>query len=392
MSKHALHIGIAGPVDLLGLSPLLDGTTPATEGRRSPVIASLIRGLHDRGNNLEVFTLSNDPRDQGLYEGSRLRLHVGQSRTAGKGRDALRVERQILAEQMTANPVDVLHAHWTYEFALAAMAVSDRAIVTVRDWWPAILRHHPHPYRVVRAGMQHRVLRRAPFLIANSAYTAEKVRRLYRREATVIPNPMAFPAELPDRPRSDPGAPVIGSVNNDFGRLKNVQALIKAWPRVRDRFPRARLRLIGTGYDPGGEAHDYALHTVGDQGIEFLGPLTYQDVLAQMLEFDVLVHPSREESFGSTLIEAIAQGTAVIGGDSSGAVPWVLDHGRCGWLTDVSKPTALGETIMTALSVPAAERTRHAASAFQIARKRFALDPVLDAHESLYEEVRSRPT
>jgi YD repeat-containing protein len=50
---------------------------------------------------------------------------------------------------------------------------------------------------------------------------------------------------------------------------------------------------------------------------------------------DILVHPSREESFGMTIAEAQLAGVVVIGGAHSGAVPWTLDYNRAGRLVDV---------------------------------------------------------
>ena len=53
-----------------------------------------------------------------------------------------------------------------------------------------------------------------------------------------------------------------------------------------------------------------------------------------------------------TLIEAMAQGTAVVGGKVSGAVPWVLGEGKAGLLVDVQDPRALADGISAMLTKP----------------------------------------
>lgn len=63
------------------------------------------------------------------------------------------------------------------------------------------------------------------------------------------------------------------------------------------------------------------------------------------MESTMMVHPSFEETFGNTLIEALACGTPVIGGSASGAVPWVLDHGNFGYLCDIASPLDIADTM-----------------------------------------------
>jgi len=56
------------------------------------------------------------------------------------------------------------------------------------------------------------------------------------------------------------------------------------------------------------------------------------------------LHTSLEESFGVVLIEAMSQGIPAIGGEKSGAVPWVIDNSDL--LVDVSNPLAIKNKII----------------------------------------------
>jgi hypothetical protein len=53
--------------------------------------------------------------------------------------DLFAQERAGLERAMREDPCDVVHAHWTYEFALAALASGQPTLVTARDWAPTIL-------------------------------------------------------------------------------------------------------------------------------------------------------------------------------------------------------------------------------------------------------------
>jgi len=53
------------------------------------------------------------------------------------------------------------------------------------------------------------------------------------------------------------------------------------------------------------------------------------DLLIKLAEnIDVLVHPSLEEAHCMAVIEAMAMGMPVIGGRSSGGIPWTLAEGE----------------------------------------------------------------
>ncbi|MCP3973306.1 MAG: glycosyltransferase family 4 protein [bacterium] len=385
--KQQLHIGIAGPFDLVEGSQFLEPPLPTGRGYATRVTVALAGALLERGHRLTIFTTSTDPADVGTYRGQGIEVVVVPMRPRRRWPDFFRAERRELCSVMEKAGCDVLHAHWTYEFAIAAMrSRSAPVLVTIRDWAPEVLRRQRHPYRVVRLLMQAYVFARAPHLTANSPYIAEKVKRWYRRSVPVVPNGIELPLELPDR-RQRTGL-VIGSVNNGFGERKNVHCLVDSLPLIRKAHPEASLRLVGADFEPGGPAESYARSRGLTDGIEFLGPVPSGEIGPLMRSLDVLVHPSLEESFGMTLVEALVEGTPVVAGESSGAVPWVLGNGRAGTLVDVRDPQAIAAAI---LSIPVDEEhaLRRRREAFEHVRENFALRAVVDRFEQIYRELAS---
>src|SRR5262249_23639610 len=122
-------------------------------------------------------------------------------------------------------------------------------------------------------------------------------------------------------------------------------------------------------------------------GIEFIGMVPYDEMIRRLaLEVNVLVHPALEESFGMTLIEAMALRIPVIGGRRSGAVPWVLDQGRVGRLVEASDSEEMAEA-MIVLGENADERERLGEAGWKSAKDRFDIATVADAYERIYHQM-----
>ena len=257
--------------------------------------------------------------------------------------------------------------------------------MTARNW----------PYWSGRALLYFTVLARARYLTANSPYTANKVRRFTRASLEVVPNGIpdgdfVVPEERQvERQQRLMRPPLVVSVNNGFGPLKNVQRLLEAHGALTQRGMESELHLVGDGYGSEGPCEAWARRTQLSRAVTFMGPLPREEVLREMRRATVLVHPACEESFGMTLIEAMSQGTPVIGGMRSGAVPWVLGGGRAGLLADVGDPRSLADAIASVL-LQSELRERLAndgyAHAWQNFRQSQVTDLYLGAYQRLLEE------
>lgn len=145
------------------------------------------------------------------------------------------------------------------------------------------------------------------------------------------PNPIDEPASLTDY-----------KAKKDYlfvGRLeeaKGVEILLATWCELPEDF---HLNLIG-GIDNAMLQKKYQR-----TNIHFLGQLSNQQVLAKMAQAKYLLHTSLAyETFGLTIIEALAQGTPVIG-FNIGTRAEFIESGKNGFLCQVS---TLKETILNA--------------------------------------------
>lgn len=385
-----MRIAIAGPLDFRLLDQWTGGDErlPRTGLSGGTPVAHLVAGLLDRGH--EIVAVTHGPGLRSAVEVRRgpLVVHAGPHRSGGRSRDLFAPERHYVAATLSSERCDVVHAQWVYEYALGALRSGHPTVTTVHDWPPTILRFNPTPYRAARLAMSAATFAKGRHFTTPSDYLRRVIRRWTGRDATVVPNAVdddAFVA--PDTPVPTNRDPRLVAINNGFDRRKNVGTLLEAFADVRRRHRRAELALIGKQYEPGGRAERWASDAGLRDGVEFVGPLPNPAAMARLAAADLFVHPSREESFGLVLIEAMARKVPVVGGRSSGAVPHVLDGGRAGRLVDVSSADDLAAAIADLLEHPD-HRGALAVAGYDHARREFQRSRVLERYESVYARVR----
>ena len=108
-----------------------------------------------------------------------------------------------------------------------------------------------------------------------------------------------------------------------------------------------------------------------------------------MAEMTLLIHPSLEESFGMTVVEAMALALPVVGGIKSGAIPWLLGAGEHGMLVDVKDSKQIANVVLELLNNPVAYSAMALASQ-AYARKHFLITDVAEKYETLYKQAVSQ--
>lgn len=282
--------------------------------------------------------------------------------------------------------VDVIHAHWCYEYAMAALLEnSDRTVITLHDWPDVVCPLIGNFYWKQRQKLGNFVLKKAKVVTAVSYYTAGFYKnRFPNRKIIIIPNFIKETTQSDPKEKKDYLRLV--SINNGFSQRKNVGILIKAFEIVREKMPDARLSLLGSGYEEKGEAYQWALENSDITNISFEGLKTRTETLQILHKSDILVHPSIEESFGMTLIEAMQQKVFVIGGKDSGAVPWVLGYGKYGSLVDVTKPEEIADAVMNACSNYESTKSM-VEDAFTYVNSTFTINNVANSYLKLYSDM-----
>lgn len=347
-----MRIALLMPVTLSELQPLFKGRKlPA--GYPYPLFVPLIYYYIDCGHEVVLCTENFGSPAPRVFYGKRIILFCAGTLPRAKMRAALYFRYEILQmiSFLKKHPCDVYHAHWLYDFALAAYGTNkEKTLITIHDWPEEIRKSHNDFYWNRRCGLGEKMLYSDCAFTTVSPYMKRKFMHIRpEKEIEVIPNFTDFciKKESLKEPRIE--SPVIISINNGFDRRKNVPNLILAFSIIKKRIPGCILQLIGNEYGKNESAEIWSRKHADIDGIEFIGPLNHAQVISSIQQSDIFVHVSREESFGMVVLEAMSQGIPVVGGKDSGAVPWLLEDGRCGKLVDVEDYCAISDAVVDLL-------------------------------------------
>lgn len=168
-------------------------------------------------------------------------------------------------------------------------------------------------------------------LLANSAFVARRIRKVYGRRALVVPPPI-------DTERFVPGGSrelhyLTGSFMNPF---KALDVIVQAFRQM----PGKKLLVFGEGPEAA------ALKRMATPNISFLGRLSHQDLVSHLQMARALVYAAPED-FGMLMAEAQSCGTPVIayGVGGAGEIIRTEGAGRTGVLFSEQTPQSVCEAV-----------------------------------------------
>jgi glycosyltransferase involved in cell wall biosynthesis len=128
-------------------------------------------------------------------------------------------------------------------------------------------------------------------------------------------------------------------------RWKGVHELVEAFSLLAVDHPSWRLHFVGDGPARAGLEQE-----VAEQGLKhrvvFWGSRPYNEALRIVASADVFVMPSYIESFGMSLVEAMALGIPVIATHTCGAKDYVIEEGITGLSVPAKDPNALQDALV----------------------------------------------
>jgi glycosyltransferase involved in cell wall biosynthesis len=307
----------------------------------------------------------------------------------GRAVDAFRFERKQVSRQIALAQPDIVHVHWSYEFALAALDQPIPHLITCHDSPAAVLRFNRNAYRAVRYLMARRVFQRGRCFTTVSDYMAETLTPCIGHRPVVIPNPIAESSMRCGLDRPSPNGLRVALIANGWASHKNTTTALRGFAIWRESQPDAELWLYGVDHGPGEVAQRWATDHGLTRGVNFVGRLPHEVLMTRLGEADVLLHTALEESFGVVLVEALALGLPVVGGLHSGAVPWVLagdslGKSPCAVLIDVTSAQAVAEGLAEAFRQDSYS-TR--SSAARVRARAFAPGNIANSYVECYRQA-----
>ena len=251
----------------------------------------------------------------------------------------------------TEFPFDLIHAHFIYPDGVVAHRLARRYgvpfLVTEHAPWTGWLDR----WRVAPQAIPAALAAKAILAVSTSV---EKTIRAYAGSG---PRVEVIPVGVDgDRFRLGTGPRIsdqilfVGFLN----RNKGVDVLLHALKLLEERGEPGRAVLVGGSFYRDTRVQEERLRRLAreldlDGRVSFAGRQPQAEVARLMAESAVVVLPSRAESFGAVLVEALACGTPVVATRSGG--PEDIVTGDVGRLVPPDEPKALAEAIQSVLAV-----------------------------------------
>jgi glycosyltransferase involved in cell wall biosynthesis len=254
-----------------------------------------------------------------------------------------------LAEQLKLQGVDRLHAHFAWDGATAAAALSRLT------GWPWALTVHARDIYAPRPRVQLK-LETCDLLVTVCRYNVHLLRDRYglTRHVELVICGVAVPASWGTTPEK---VDVIA-----VGRLvekKGFDVLLRAFRQVLDVRPQSTLHVLGEGSE-GGRLRTLAEKLdLGDQ-VVFAGAVPHDEVLSRIDEAAILCLPARiaqdgdADSMPVVIKEAMVRGKPVVATDVT-AVPEMVDD-EVGLLVAPEDDVSLGHALLRLLEDPSLRR------------------------------------
>jgi phosphatidylinositol alpha-mannosyltransferase len=190
--------------------------------------------------------------------------------------------------------------------------------------------------------------------IAVSSAAREFVGEYFRADYRVIPNGIDFPrfnTRYPPLEQLADERPTVLFVGR-LEKRKGLKFLLRAWPKVLERQPNARLVVVGRGRPLEGYRRFAARQGWSASDVVFAGYVAAEDLPRYYQACDVFCAPNTgQESFGIVLLEAMAAGAPIVASDIPGYRD-VLSDGEQGLLVEPKNSGALADAVSRLLSNP----------------------------------------
>jgi rhamnosyl/mannosyltransferase len=260
--------------------------------------------------------------------------------------------RQLRRIIRTERP-DVINAHTPVPFMVDMVTwAAGRLPVVVTYHAATLLKPGSALMRLLTRGylaMQLVTLSRARAIIAVSQYVRERL-PLWRGKTTVVPNAVTAVGDARDG--TGTGLAFVSNLEPTH-RWKGLDLVLDALAILKRDGLAVRLTVIGDGADR--PRYEQRMQELGlSEQVYFAGKLVGwdRDVLVREAAAVVLYPTTANDAFPTVMLEAWAQGVAVIAA-ASGPLPSLVDDGVTGLLVAPNNANALAQALRGTLDQPA---------------------------------------
>jgi D-inositol-3-phosphate glycosyltransferase len=397
LSMHTSPLSQPGSGDAGGMNVYLD---------------QLSRTMAARGVEVDVYTRTQDPNDPQIVEVSEgyrvIHLPVGppESLPIGSLPRYVRAFAAAVVDELRDDPPQILHSHYWLS-GWAGLLVKRALGIPLANSFHTLgrvkndsRRPDDAPESLLRIAAEHEVIAESDCVMASTPAEASELLDFYGAD----PNRLCTSPPGVDHRLFQPGSqqrarrrlglgggPVLAFVGR-IQPLKGIDIAIATLALVHRAHPDATLLVVGGSSGPRGQEEQTRLRQqVRELGVgarvRFVGPLPHGLLPDLYRAADVVLVPSRSESFGLVAAEAQACGVPVVAA-KTGGLTYVVDDGVTGILIDGHDPVQYSEAVLSLLDDPSlAQKMGKAAVDWA---KRFSWEATVRRYLELYRDVLPR--
>ena len=386
----------------------LDQPGTGDGGGLNVYVLQIARRLAERGVEVDVFTRASSadqPSTVTIADGVAVHhVEAGPRAVVPKSQVADHLPAFALGVQRhrTAGTHDLVHGHyWLSGWVSQQLARSWdvpflQTFHTLGILKNATLAPGDVPESPLRLRVERRVAHAADRVLGLTCGEGRLLHRTFGLsglQISIVPAGVDLSVFSPDagRARTGPEGRTEGPQLLFVGRLqplKGPDVAIRTLARVRERYPQARLRIVGGPSGSGvGRAEPSHLRELADRlgvadAVELLPARPQRELAALYAASDVVLVPSRSETFGLVALEAQACGTPVVAA-AVGGLKAVVGPG--GTLVDGHDPADHADAVLAYLDDPA--RRAAAVEAGPLTAARASWERTVERLLDVYAEV-----
>jgi N-acetyl-alpha-D-glucosaminyl L-malate synthase BshA len=299
-----------------------------------------------------------------------------------------------MADVISYEKLDLLHVHYAIPHAISAFLAKEmlsdtkhpnkdfKIITTLHGTDITLIGQEPSMLEAVKLG-----LNRSDGITAVSEFLKDTTDENFNlsKEIEVIPNFIdtnIFYQKHCENYRqifADQNQRVIIHISN-FRAVKRVKEVVRIFHTINQATP-SILLLVGDGPE-----RSEAEHIARDLGIshkvKFLGR---QEAIVELLSIsDLMIMPSKTESFGLAALEALACGVPVIA-SKVGGLPELIEHNQNGCLHPVDNIQEMAECAITILND--SERLKQFSDSAIKRAKKYDAQEIVPLYEQYYQKI-----
>lgn len=292
-----------------------------------------------------------------------------------------------IVEVCDAFDLDILHVHYAIPHSICAYLAKQmltnqkvKFITTLHGTDITLVGQQKSYYKLVQFGIME-----SDAVTSVSDYLKQLTIDEFKinRDIEVIPNfidPVKFSPDttIPDCClKKKRGEKIVVHISN-FRPIKNIHIVIKAFNEMQKKV-KCRLALIGDGPEIT-TARVLSKELGIEDKVAFLSRVEQVELLLPFA--DLFILPSKLESFGLSILEAMSCGVPTIS-SNTGGIPEVVEEGLTGFMFDPEDYESMAEKGVEILSNDTMAKEM-GEKARESAINRFTQDKIVDDYENLY--------